>query len=444
MIDSHRHSIGPLLLIVLMTSLSFVPTLSDAQTLDSTQVYVGRVEGAIGPTVAQYIGRVISTGTQNNAELVIIELDTPGGLLDATQDIVQTLLASKTPVAVYVSPEGASAGSAGVFITLAAHVAAMAPATNIGAASPVSMGGSGAQMDTVMQKKLFNYSESYIETIAQHRNRNVEWAKSAVRDAKSITADEALKLNVIDLIASHRSDLLNQLDGAVIENDTLHTSQASITEISESFTETFFRFLFQPQIILILTLIAIYGIVGELTNPGAIIPGISGAIALILLLYTVAAMPVNVAGFALIGLAIILFIAEAFTPTFGLLIVGGGVSFALGLMMLFQEMTPTFQLSWWWILPATFLTMAFFAVIVFFGIKAQFNDIKVGTETLIGQEAEVVDAISDHQGRVFVNGEYWNARSRQPIEKGSYCRVTAVRGLELTVTPIHPQEEETL
>jgi membrane-bound serine protease (ClpP class) len=390
--------------------------------------------------------RVIETGVREQAELVIIELDTPGGLLDATKDIVQTLLSAEVPVAVYVSPEGASAGSAGVFITLAAHVAAMAPATNIGAASPVSMGGSGAQMDTVMQKKLFNYSESYIESIAQRRNRNVEWAKSAVRDAQSITAEEALAINVIDIVAQNRSDLLQQLEGRIIENDTLRTQQASITEISESFSESFFRFLFQPQIILILTLISIYGIVGELTNPGAILPGIAGAIALILLLYTVAAMPVNVAGFALIGLAIVLFIAEAFTPTFGLLIVGGGVSFALGLMMLFQEMTPTFQLSWWWIIPATLLTMAFFAVIVFFGLKAQFTDIRVGTETLVGQEAEVIEDISptSRSGKVFVNGEYWNARSDQEIAEGQYCQITAVRGLELTVSPIHQPKKEDL
>lgn len=408
----------------------------DSVRVDSTEsgvVYLGRVEGSIGPTVAGYMERVIDRANEAGAVAVIFELDTPGGLLDATKEIVQLFLQSRMPIIMYVSPEGASAGSAGVFITLASHIAAMAPATNIGAASPVQMGGGGGEMDTVMQKKLFNYAESYIESIAERRNRNVEWAKSAVRDAESITAQEALEKNVIDIIATDRTDLLNQVHGREINNLPLQTKRATIEEVPLNFSERFFRFLFQPQVMLILTMVAIYGIIGEVTNPGAIVPGVAGAIALILLLYTVSAMPVNVAGFVLIVLAIVLFIAEAFTPTFGLLIAGGGVAFFLGAMMLFQNLSPSFQLTWYWLLPATILTMGFFAVIVFYGIKAQYGEIKTGNEMLIGRTAEVVDAIDSRGGRVFVNGEYWNATSDAPIEEGENCEIEEVNGLTLRV-----------
>ena len=285
---------------------------------DGKTVSIIRVEGTIGPTSTQYIQRGIRESLEKGDEALIIELDTPGGLLDSTQDIVQALLGTDHPTVVYVSPSGANAGSAGTFITLAAHIAAMAPATNIGAASPVSMG--GGEMDTVMQKKIFNYSESYIETIAKERERNVEWAKSAVRDGASITSEEALEINVIDLIATDERDLLEKIDGMEVAGKVLETKDASSEQIPANLAEIFFGFILRPEVMLILTLVAIYGIVGEVTNPGAIIPGVSGVIALILLLYGVAAMPINLAGFLLIGLAIILFVAEAFTPAFGILI----------------------------------------------------------------------------------------------------------------------------
>ena len=398
------------------------------------EVFVSRVEGSIGPTVANYIRRSIQKAEEAGAEALVIEMDTPGGLLNATKDIVQDMLAARIPVVVYVSPEGASAGSAGVFITLASHFAAMAPATNIGAASPISMG--GGQMDTVQQKKIFNYAESWIESIARERERNVEWAKAAVRDAESITADEALEINVIDIIAADQQDLLNQLEGRAVEEDTLYTSQAKITEIPLDFGERFLRFLFQPQVILILTLISIYGIIGEISNPGAFIPGIAGVIALILLLYSVAALPINTAGFILIALAIVLFVLEAFTPTFGIFITGGGIAFFIGSMMLFRDLPPSLQLSWYWLVPATLLTMLFFIIVATMGLKAQLGPVKSGQETLVGEKAEVVDPIDQHNGRVFVDGSFWKAISEEPIEEGQQCEIIRTEGLTLHVKPV--------
>lgn len=397
-------------------------------------VSVIRVEGPIGPTVTQYITRSIKQSEENGDEALIIELDTPGGLLDSTQDIVQEMLGTNHPVVVYVSPRGANAGSAGTFITLAAHVAAMAPATNIGAASPISMG--GGEMDTVAQKKIFNYSESYIESIAEERGRNAEWARSAVRDGASITSEEALELNVIDLIAEDLDDLLSQLDGLEVEERVLNTENATISRIDETLAEKFFSFLLRPEVMLILTMVAIYGIIGEVTNPGAIVPGVSGVIALILLLYGVAAMPINLAGFLLIGLAIILFVAEAFTPTFGILLSGGAVAFFLGALMLFQDLPDEMQISFYWLIPATLLTVAFFAWIILYGVKSLFNPPRTGLEASIGRIAEVSDTIRPHHtGRVFFDGEYWTAESDHKIEEGEYCEIVEFQGLRVIVKP---------
>lgn len=416
---------------------------TDSLTVDELSeqpsVSVIRVEGTIGPTVTQYITRSIRQSIENGDEALIIELDTPGGLLDSTQDIVQQMLGTDHPTVVYVSPSGANAGSAGTFITLAAHVAAMAPATNIGAASPISMG--GGEMDTVAQKKIFNYSESFIESIADERDRNAEWARSAVRDGASISSDEALELNVIDILAEDIDDLLVQLDGMEVGERVLNTQNATISQIEETLAEQFFSFLLRPEVMLILTLVAIYGIIGEVTNPGAIVPGVSGVIALILLLYGVAAMPINLAGFLLIGLAIILFVAEAFTPAFGILLTGGAVSFFLGALMLFQDLPDEMQISLYWLIPATLMTAAFFAWIVTYGVKSLFNPPRSGLESTIGKTAEVVDTIQpDKEGRVFFDGEYWTAESDQKMKKGEHGEIVEFQGLRVIVRPIEQQK----
>lgn len=426
--------------------LSFTLTVCGFSQADSTTyanaggITIIRVDGAISPTTTNYIKRGIAKARESGSIALIIEMDTPGGLLESTKNIVQAILDSHDlPIIVYISPEGASAASAGTFITMAAHIAAMAPATNIGAASPVQMGpGSSSQPDTVMQKKIFNYTESYIESIANRRERNAEWAISAVRDGKSITADKAVELNVVDLIADNRKDLLDKIDGMEVADKILHTRGAPITEIAPNLMENVLGFIIRPEVMLILTMIAIYGIIGEVTNPGAIIPGISGVIALILLLFASAAMPINTAGFVLIGLAIILFIAEAFTPTFGVLIVGGSISFFLGALMLFQDLPDSMSISWGWLIPATLSTALFFVWIATEGIRAQFRKTKTGKEAMIGMIAEVVDRVDKTGGRVMVLGEYWNAVSEETLEVGDRCEIIAMENLQLTVKKLSP------
>src|SRR5437868_8459648 len=285
------------------------------------------VDGAIGPATASYISRSIDEARAQNAQCLIIQLNTPGGLLDSTQKIVQSFLGSPVPVVIYVAPTGATATSAGCFITIAASVAAMAPATTIGAAHPVSVGGfpSGGEekTDETMKQKLENFSVSYIETIAGKRQRNIEWAKSAVKESASITAEKALQLKVIDLIASDISDLLQKLNGRVVDGKMLKTAGAEISEIKMSASETIFQKLWRPDVMFILMLIAIYGIIGEMTTPGAILPGVVGAIALVLALYLAAVLPVNVTGLVLIALALMLFIFDVYATTHGVLTVGG-------------------------------------------------------------------------------------------------------------------------
>ncbi|WP_445663983.1 NfeD family protein [Fodinibius sp. AD559] len=433
--------------LIIITFLAFFASGASAQpdstVTDSVQqsasqpiVTMISVEGSISPTTTNYINRGIKTANEQGAEALIIKLDTPGGLLESTKNIVQSFLESDDlPIIVYVAPEGARAASAGTFITMAAHIAAMAPTTTIGAASPVQMG--GGQSDTVMQKKIFNYSESFIESIANRRDRNAEWARSAVRDGESITAEKALELNVIDLIASNTDELLQNIDGRTFNGDTLATNNATIREVPTNFAEQFLSFIMRPEVMLILTMIAIYGIIGEVTNPGAIVPGVAGVIALVLVLYASAAMPINIAGFALIGLAIILFVAEAFTPAFGLLIAGGSVSFFLGALMLFQDLPESMELSWAWLVPATILTALFFVWIVTEGIRAQFTDDKTGKNSMIGKQAEVVDKINNSHGKVFVNGEYWDAVSEgSTIEEGKLCEITEIQGLKMKVKPL--------
>ncbi len=407
-------------------------------TADPTVTLI-RIEGPISPVTTNYITRGLNRAREAGSAALVIELDTPGGLLVSTQDIVRLLFGTDVPTIVYVAPDGAQAASAGTFITLAAHVAAMAPSTTIGAASPVTMA-PGAQADTVMQQKLFSATESLIENIAQRRGRNVEWAISAVREGASATERQALELEVIDLIASSREELLEAVDGRVVEGAPLRTAGAGIEEMPRNLAERFLGMIIRPELMLILLLVAIYGIMGEVTNPGAIVPGVAGVVALILLLYASAAMPINIAGFVLLGLAIALFIAEAFTPTFGLLVGAGTVAFFLGSLMLFQDFPEPMELPWEWLVPATLLTSAFFVWIATAGLKAQFAETRTGIETFIGREAEVVDPVGPGGGRVLIDGEYWHARSDEEIPDGERCRIVGIDGLTMRVSPARSED----
>src|SRR5215467_2108994 len=394
-----------------------------------------RIDGAIGPATASYVSRSIDEARAQDVQCLVIQLNTPGGLLDSTQTIVQKFLGSPLPIVVYVAPTGSTATSAGCFITVAASVAAMAPATTIGAAHPVTLGGAPSggdqKLDDTMKQKLENFSVSYIEAIATRRHHNVEWAKSAVKESASISAEKALELKVIDLIAVDLSELLKQLNGRVVDGKTLKTTGAEIVEIKMSASERVFQKLWRPEVMFILMLIAIYGIIGELTTPGAILPGVVGAIALVLVLYLAAVLPVNVTGLVLIALALMLFIFDVYATTHGILTVGGVVAFLIGSLMLFNRGDPLFRLSLNYIIPATLVTAAFFIFVIGKGLRAQRLPVKVGKETLIGKTVTALTPINSRSGRIFVEGEYWNAVSDTPIEKDEQAEIAAVQGLTL-------------
>jgi len=419
--------------------LSSLLALATAPGLATERVDMIKIDGPIGPATAGYISRALDQAADDQAQCLVIQLDTPGGLLDSTKAIVQKFLGSHVPTVVYVAPAGATATSAGCFITLAADIAVMAPTTSIGAAHPVAIGGSPAggeeKIDATMKQKLESYAVSYIETIAHRRNRNVDWAKSSVKDSASLTAEQAVQLKVIDLLARDLPDLLAQIDGREVGGRKLQTKDAAVVAIDMSAREKIFQQLWRPEIMFILMLIAIYGIIGELSNPGAILPGMAGAIALILVLYMAAILPINLAGVALIGLAVGLFIADIYAPTHGLLTAGGIGSFFLGALMLFDQADPAFRLSLGLVIPATIVTALFFGAIVAAGLRAQLLPVRAGRETMLGQVVPAGTRIDPRGGRVFIEGESWNAVCDHPIEKDQLVEVIGFDGLTLKVKP---------
>ncbi len=396
-----------------------------------------KIDGPIGPATASYLTRAIREASVDS-QCLVIQLDTPGGLLESTKTMVQALYASPVPTVVYVAPAGATATSAGCFLTLAADLAAMAPATTIGAAHPVQLGGGGmseAKPDETMEKKVENYAVSYIESIAAKRGHNVEWAKSAVKESASISAEKAIELKVVDMAASDLPDLLRKLDGREVNGKKLKTAGAKVVEIAMSPREVVFQKLWRPEVMFILMLVAMYGIIGELSTPGAILPGVMGAIALVLALYMAAILPVNAAGLALMVLAMGLFTIDVFAPTHGILTGGGILAFFIGSLMLFDRSDPAFRLSLTYIIPATVVTAGFFIFVVGKGLAAQRLPAKTGTQTMIGRKVEAVTAIDRNRGRVLIEGEYWTAVSDTPVGKGQWVEVTQVQGLTLSVTP---------
>jgi len=419
-----------------VTALSLVFWLAPATLAE--QAGLIKISGAIGPATASYIQRAINESVAQRYICLIIQLDTPGGLLDSTKEIVQSLYSSPLPTVVYVAPAGATAASAGCFIALAADVAAMAPGTSIGAAHPVAMGGgvAGQDLDEVMKRKLENFATTFIESIAARRNRNVEWAKTAVRESAAVTAEKALELKVIDIIAEDVPHLLKQLDGREVSGRSLRTASAEILEVPMLLRERIFQMLWRPEVMFILMLIAIYGIIGELSNPGAILPGVVGAIALVLALYMASVLPVNIAGLALIVLAVGLFVVDVFAATHGVLTAGGVICFFLGALMLFDTAGAVFRLSLALIIPATLITAAFFAFVLSAGLRAQYLPIKAGKESMVGTTATALTPINPQSGKVFVEGAYWNAVSKAPVEKGQLVEIVGVHGLTLEVKPI--------
>jgi membrane-bound serine protease (ClpP class) len=404
-------------------------------TVNAAQVGLIKIEGAIGPATASYISRALDEAANQNDECLVIQLNTPGGLADSMNDIVQSFYASRVPVVVYVSPEGAMAGSAGVFITLAADVAAMAPHTTIGAAHPVELGNESETTNSIMMQKVGNAYTTVMQTIAEKRHRNVEWAKSSVTESKAITSEEALKMKVIDLIATNVPDLLQKLNEKKVGDKILKAAGASVVEIPRSAGEKFFQLFWQPEVMMLLMLVAIYGIIAEMSHPGAIFPGVAGALALILLLYMSAKMPVNVAGVALILLAVALFIIDIFAPTHGVLTGGGIIAFFLGALMLFNHAPTGYHLPMIWIISATMVTALFFIFVVGKGVRAQFKPVRAGAETMVGRTVDALSRIDSTGGRVFIEGENWNAVCQTPVEAGQPVEIIGRDGLTLKVKP---------
>ena len=404
-------------------------------TVHASQVGLIKIDGAIGPATASFIARAIDVAAAQGDECLIIQLDTPGGSVPSMQDIVKKFFASPIPVVVYVAPDGATATSAGCYITMAADVAVMSPKSTIGAAHVVILAGDTSKIDDVMKQKMENFGISYIDMIATNRNRNAEWAKSAARESVSITARQALNLNVIDMIATNLPILLKQLDGRSVNGKTLHTASATVVETTMTSWENFSQMFLRPEIMFILMLMVIYGFMGELSSPGAILPGVVGAIALVLVLYMSAILPVNIAGLVLIGLALLLFIADVYATTHGVLTTGGIIAFFLGALMLFNHAGPGYGLSLKWIVSGTVVTTLFFMFVVGKGIAAQFQSAQTGEEAMIGKNVNAISRIDSAGGKVFIEGETWNAVSATPVEAGQRVEITAITGLTLQVKP---------
>lgn len=417
---------GVLLVLFLLASLFFM-------NVSFADVTVITVDGVVNPVMAEFIDKKIDEAAAENADALVIELDTPGGLDTSMRSIVKKIIASEVPVVVYVSPSGARAASAGVFITLSAHIAAMAPGTNIGAAHPVAVGGG---MDETMAEKAVNDAAAYIKSLAEKRKRNAEWAEKAVRESVSITEQEALKLNVIDLVAPDTKTLLDLIDQREVEmavgKRTLQTKGAALVRKEITLRHKILDLISNPNVAYLLMLIGFYGIFFELTNPGAIFPGVLGALCLILALYSFQTLPVNYAGLLLIILAIVLFILEIKVMSYGMLTVGGLVSMTIGSIMLFDSPLPFFRLSLKVILPAVILTTLFFSLTIYLAVKAYRRQPVTGSEGLIGLEGKAKTDILT-SGQIFVHGEIWQAWSDEPIQAGETVVVEQVENLRLKV-----------
>ena len=398
-----------------------------------------KIDGAIGPASSSYLKGGLAEARKQNAQFVLLELDTPGGLVTSTREMVQAILASPIPVVVYVAPQGAHAASAGTFLVYAADIAAMAPGTNIGAATPISMmPGGESNATTVPMRKAQNDVRAYIKSLAELRDRNATWGMRAVDEAESLSAKDALKRGVINILAADRNDLLRQLDGRTVgmngHTETLHTGDVELIAFQADWKTRLLAVITDPNIALVLLMLALYGIFFELLNPGGIFPGVVGVIAGVLALYALNLLPFNYAGLLLILLGVAFMIAELFVSGFGILGIGGAVAFAFGALLLFDADTLGRGISIPLILAVTLVSLLFFTLVVRMALKARAHRIVSGVEEMAGMEAEVLETT---RGGYWVrcHGERWYAVSETPLEPGQRVTVASVSGLTLHLIP---------
>jgi membrane-bound serine protease (ClpP class) len=408
-----------------------------AQPKDGAAPHVDliNIDGAINPAVDDYIREAISRSKLNGARALIIQLDTPGGLLNSTRTIVKEMLGAQVPVFVYVGPAGAGAGSAGVFITMAAHIAAMAPGTNIGAAHPVA--GGGQEVKGVMGEKIENFTASFSESIAQKRGRNTEWAIQAVRKSVAITETEALKKNVIDIIAKDIDDLLKQADGRSIDLDghkhTLALKGAAVVRYEMSLKQKVLNTIGDPNIAYLLMMAGILGLYMEFAHPGVIFPGVAGAICLLLAFASLQLLSINYTGLALIFLGVALLVGEAFAPSFGVLGVGGIIALALGSLLLFDTPNSDFAVDRSIVFTAVGTLGSFVLAVSYLVFRSQHAKPTLGLQGLVGEVGEVRGKLGP-KGRIFVHGETWSAQADHEIDVGEKVRVVGFDGMCLKVT----------
>lgn len=409
-----------------------------ASASEDRPISLVRLHDTINPGLQDFIEHAVQKAEEDSAECLILELDTPGGLVTAMRGIVKAMMNAKIPIVVFVSPSGAQAASAGVFITAAADVAAMAPGTNIGAAHPVTA--TGGNVPETMNEKVVNDLVAFAKSLAEERGRNAKWLEEAVRKSVSATAEEAFAQNVIDLIAQDLPDLLNKIDGWEVHRKgyqrTLRTRGKSVQVIEPGWRHKVLRAISNPNIAYILLMIGLAGLYFELSQPGVVLPGVIGAIALVLAFYAMQTIPVNYAGFILIILAVIFFILEIKVASYGMLSLAGTISLILGSLMLFHVPGQPFRVALPVFIPTVLTVSAFFAAVAALAFRAQMRRPQVGVEALVGAEGVVTQALNP-EGKVFVQGELWNAESDGPIPEGERVRVVSVRNLKLHVTRIN-------